>query len=219
VDPQEAPAPFVGAPPGDRAGHGLVSGSLGEGHERIAEPLVVVVVDLEAAVEPVAPVERQGRHERRGGEALGAQEIGQRIDALGEHEASVVVDAVLVGVAPREDARVRGQRDDRVRASGVECGPGCSETIEQRRFHTTCARESGRVVAQRIGGDQNDVRGTALPRRCSAIRVRRRGRAGQRKPCGGKEAGRPADAHRGDGNLENPSRILDRSNIPAGRPA
>ena len=96
-----------------------------------------VVVDVEAAREAEARVEREGAHEGAGAVAARLQQRGQRVGPGREAEAGVVAHAVVEREAAREDVRVGRQRHDVVRVRVVEAHagarPGGRSTAWRRR--------------------------------------------------------------------------------------
>ena len=90
---------------------GFVARSLGHLDRGGVGNTEVVVVELEAAVETVASRHRIGGDEGTGGKAGLAQLAGKCRVLVAEHEATVVMHAVLIGIKPRHDVGVRRQRE------------------------------------------------------------------------------------------------------------
>jgi hypothetical protein len=90
-----------------------------------------------------------------------------------EPVAGVVADTVFVRVTARQDARVRGQRDNGVRVRELEPCALRGQTIEVRRECTSAVR-AHHIGAQRVDGHEQHV--------AIWIRIQREGGCSQRPP-------------------------------------
>ncbi len=158
VDPHEAAPAALPLPPGERRGHHLVALALGEQELVGAAPLgVVIVVDVEAAVESEPGIERVGADESAGGIAGGMQHGRQRRHAGGHAKALVVAHPVLEGVEAGQDVGVRRQRHHVVGMRRGEHPAAGRQPVQQRRRRRPPPAEPGSVGAQRVDGDEQQV--------------------------------------------------------------
>src|SRR4029077_19504129 len=108
-----------------------------------------VVVDVEAGVEAEPPLERDAADEGAGRDPRRLQQRGNR-DRAGPHPvAAVIANAVLVGVEPGEDARVRRAGEHGVRVREIATGAARAGRVEVRRTRGPAVAAQG-VRAQSV---------------------------------------------------------------------
>ncbi len=140
-----------------------------------------IVIHIEALIQSEPRVQRE-RADERGGRVAGRFEQGRgRARIVRQTVTAVLAQAVLEGIRAGEDARVRRQRQHRVRVCEIETHARRGERIERRRRRGAAVTPQ-HVRAQRVDRDQEDV----LSRYRTEVRL----------PCGTR-AGR-----RGDENAE-----------------
>jgi hypothetical protein len=156
VDPGE-PSPLTPADPFQGGGDDLAGGALGQRKVgRVAGPSEAVVINVEPAVQPEAPLERHAADECARREPLGLQHGGDRRQPRLQPVSAVIADAVFEGIGTGKDAGVRGPRQDGVRVCEVEPRSVRRERVEIRRARRA-AVAAERVGAQRVDGHEQDV--------------------------------------------------------------
>jgi hypothetical protein len=168
VHPGE-PAALLPRDPGagardDDAGRPLRNHKLPAGRDRV-EP---AVVGIEAGRQTKARIERKCADERGCREAGRFQPRRDRFGALRQAIAAVIPDPVLERIRAREDAGVRGQRDDGVRVSKGEADTGSRQRIDVRRPRRAPVAAE-RVGAQRVDGDEQHVLLGVLRKRAGSL--------------------------------------------------
>ena len=150
--------------PLERGGDGVRTAALRDAERDVRLVLrKPIVVDVEAARQTEAGVERKSADEGAGPVVAPAHQRRERLDGGREPEAGVLAHAVAEGVQTGEDVRVRRQRDDTGGAGLGEADAGGGEPIDPRRRGRSVAVGANRVSAQRVDGDQLDVgRGAPL---------------------------------------------------------
>ena len=156
VHPRE-PLVRLRSRPGERRRDDGVGAALGEREVHGAAGLAdAVVVDVEAGVEAEALIERETADEGAGGKAEALQPRGQRRGPGPDPVAVVVAHAVLVGIRAGQEARMRRQRDDRVRVGEGEPRAARGERFEARRAGAA-AVDGNRIRSERVDGDEEHV--------------------------------------------------------------
>jgi hypothetical protein len=162
----------LGAP--ERAGIGAVLA-----HRRAAFRKVGVVV-VEALAPAEAWIEHEAGDEGAGAPAVRTKDLGQRVRGIGQRLA-VAQHAVPLRLLAGEERRVAGGRRRRGRERALEERAFLREAVEgRRRERSTVGAE--RVGAQRVHGDEHDVR-----REVAGARRQEQERAGchrEREPSG-----------------------------------
>src|SRR5206468_431841 len=115
------------------------------------------VVHVKAACEAEPRRERKRADERAGAIAARVQDRRERVDRRRETEAGVVADAVIDGIAPRENVRVRRQRDDVVRVRAIEADAPRGKAIDPGRLRGVVPGRADRVGAQRVDSNKEYV--------------------------------------------------------------
>ncbi len=116
-----------------------------------------VVVDVEAARQAEAGVEREGADEGAGAIAARVEQRRERVGGGRETEAGVFADAVAERIDAREDVGVRRQRHDRRGVGLIEADAGGGEAVDPGGGDRAVAVGADRVGAQRVDGDEEDV--------------------------------------------------------------
>jgi hypothetical protein len=133
------------------------------------------------AFKPKAVIERKPPTNAPVAKPCALRCVGRRRQRRRDAITGVVAHAVLVRIAARENAGVRGERDHRVRVRELEARTAGGEAIEIRRRRPAAVAAEG-IGTQRVDGDEQDV----------AVGRRGDGRAGRAEPP-------PAEA--GDGSV------------------
>ena len=129
----------------------------------------LVVVGGEAAREAEAPVEHEGADEGRGAVAVRGQRLGERRCGVREGDA-VLEQPERARQEPGEQRRVRRQGGRHRRVRGREAHAVARDLLHARRRRTRVAVGRGVVGAQRVEGDDDDVRSS----RCGGVGGRAR---------------------------------------------
>jgi hypothetical protein len=116
----------------------------------------MIVVHVEAQVEAKARVQRKRADERRRLKPRVLQQRRQRLRIGWQPVSTVVADAVLKRIPPREHAGVGAQRGDGVGVRELETHALRGEPVERRRRRRS-AIAAQRVGAQRVDGDQENI--------------------------------------------------------------
>ena len=127
-------------------------------HARILD-LELVVVAVEAPVDPPPPVQDEGADEASGAAARGGEILGQRRQPLVQRIADVLADTVNRGVDAGHDRAVRGESEGHRRHRVLEQDALAREPVEMRRLDLCVAVAAQTVGAQRIDRHQDDVPG------------------------------------------------------------
>ncbi len=169
VDPEkEPPRASLGRPvvqPGGGATGGLGGRPVADHEElRLVLGVEVVVIAVEALVEPETAVEHDRGDESLGVEADGLQAFGEGHRSGAQGVGAVVANPVRGWKEPRQDRRVGGQsnRCGRHRVAAAHAG-GC-QAVEIGRARRSVAVAAQPVGSQGIDGDEQDVVGN----RCGA---------------------------------------------------
>jgi hypothetical protein len=160
VDPQEERAVARRLlQPRDGARGGALRGPLAD-HEQLRLVLgpEVVVVGVEALVEPVPAREHRGRDEGAGRVADVAEAFGERHRVGRERIVPVVANPVRLREQAGEDGRVRRQRDRRARDGVGAAHALAGQAIHRGRDREAEAVASHTVDAQGVDRDDEDVR-------------------------------------------------------------
>ena len=165
VGPQEAPFTLVAAPPGRRSRHHLGAAALGDRETNRRALRIGVVVELEAPVESVARIQREGGHHGARAETGVQERLGGGRDRLRQDEAGVVAHSVLVRQLTRQQVRVRRQGHHVVGVGALEHPAFRRQPVEVRSRRGRVASETRRVGPQGVDRDQNDVPSETRSRR------------------------------------------------------
>ena len=129
---------------------------------RRAPPVVaagqVVFVDVEAAIEPEATVERERRHEGRRAVAGLLEILGRRAECRRQDVAPIVAEPMSGRRAARENRRVGRPRQRDMRQGGRELNASLRQGVQIRRQRVGRAVAAEMVGAQRVYRHEQDIR-------------------------------------------------------------
>ena len=156
VDPGEEARLRRLVEPGERGVGHLAGGpfDLVERHADGVAQFEVVEVVVEALGDAPFRVEDERPHEAAGSQPLVAQDLRKDDVLVVEVEAAVVPDPVRGRILPREDRRMRRQRQRRHRLRLLEQHPLGCQPIKMRRLDVGKAIRTDPIRPRRIQGDQ-----------------------------------------------------------------
>jgi hypothetical protein len=118
---------------------------------------ISVIVEIEAAIQTEARVERKGGYDRCRRVAPLREERRERRETRIEVEPGILPYAVLIGVEARQDVGVGRQRDDVGGVGEIEDERLASQRVEIGRLHFPIAVESQSVGSKGVDRDEDDV--------------------------------------------------------------
>ena len=116
-----------------------------------------VAVGLKSAVEASAPAQHVRGHERRRLIPVGAQHLCQRPRSWRQHKPAVVAQLMVRRVLSRQDRRMRGRGQRRVRRRVHERDAAPRQTVQIWRRRRHAAINSYAIRSERVDSDEKHV--------------------------------------------------------------
>ena len=153
VDPGE-PLPGLGRNPVQGRSDDLVGRPFDDVEVLVLGEPRVVVIEVEALVEPKTGIEDEGADESGGPVAAGLEDLGQGLVTVLQPEARVVADPVIEGCRSRHDVGVGGPRQGRLGIGAGEHGRPAGQGVEMGGPDVAVGQDAHPVVPEGIDGDQ-----------------------------------------------------------------